>query len=331
MAAPGVSLSGVAAPMLRVVAETHGVLAVYKPAGLSFHSEGGTPGVMPLVRAMQASGAIAYGGQLRAVHRLDRPTSGLLLLAKTSEAAGVLSGALRERRLAKYYVALSDRKPLRRQGRVRGEMVKARRGSWMLTRSVDGSPAVTHFFSEPLPSPGPAALHAFLLRPLTGQTHQLRVALKSLAAPILGDERYAHAPTARLSDRAYLHAAAIRLPRRDGCAPEPALCADGESLDFVCAPADGVLFSGHEFEQWWGKTLGGCGCGVAGAAETGEDTWFAGTTVESRVAQLSRRPSLDATARAHQGEQPEIKPDRHGCTSGDSSHYEGQTGAATGQ
>jgi tRNA pseudouridine32 synthase/23S rRNA pseudouridine746 synthase len=281
-----------APPMLRVVCETHGVLAIYKPAGLSFHSEGDSPGVMPLVRAMQASGAIGYGGRLRAVHRLDRPTSGLLLLAKTSEAADVLSGALRERSLAKYYVALSDRKPLRRQGRVRGEMVKARRGSWRLTRSLDNSPSLTHFTSEPLPTLLPDPLHAFLLRPVTGQTHQLRVALKSLAAPVLGDERYAHAPTARQSDRAYLHAAAIRLPRREGWAPEPALCANGEPLDIVCAPAEGILFSKAGFQQWWGRTLGGCGCGLAGVrgeeeAEVG--TWFEGTTVESRCVQLRRR------------------------------------------
>jgi len=74
---------------------------------------------------------------------------------------------------------------------------QARNGSWKLLRSVE-NPAVTQFFSFGL-TPG---LRLYLLKPHTGKTHQLRVALKSLGVPLLGDTRYG----ADKSDRAYLHA-----------------------------------------------------------------------------------------------------------------------------
>ncbi len=69
--------------------------------------------------------------------------------------------------------------------------------------------------------------------PPTGRTHQLRVALKSLGAPICGDETYAQADAARLHDRTYLHAAAIRVP---------ALTAWETPLELVCRPDQGALF-----------------------------------------------------------------------------------------
>ena len=83
-----------------------------------------------------------------------------------------------------------------------------------------------------------------VMRPLTGKTHQLRVACKSLGAPILGDASYAGA-AASAEDRAYLHAAAIRfaMPARDG--------SGRRIVEVVCAPTEGVEWSTETFQEAW--------------------------------------------------------------------------------
>lgn len=163
---------------------------INKPAGLGMHQEGDSPG---LVRRLSEE----LGEPLYPVHRLDKMTTGALLLARTVEANRELSRQFAERRTRKLYLALSDRRPGKKQGLIRGDMEKARGGSWKLCRT-QLNPAITRFYSTPLAE----GLRAFLLQPHTGKTHQLRVALKSLGSPILGDERYGGSP----ADRGYLHA-----------------------------------------------------------------------------------------------------------------------------
>jgi tRNA pseudouridine32 synthase/23S rRNA pseudouridine746 synthase len=124
-----------------------------------------------------------------------------MVFAREQSAASELGKAFAERQVEKRYLAISDRKPKKKQGWVRGGMVKARRGAWKLTRGSENL-AQTQFVSESL-SPG---LRAYLLRPRSGRTHQLRVALKSVGAPILGDGLYGGSE----ADRCYLHAAGLR-------------------------------------------------------------------------------------------------------------------------
>ena len=115
---------------LRLVHESSGVLFLNKSPGVSFHRsvEHGQDdvGVLPMLREMQRTGALEHTGALHAVHRLDRVTSGLFMVAKHAEAARELSNLLRERRIHKYYVAISARKPSKKQG-----VLFAR--SWLLT------------------------------------------------------------------------------------------------------------------------------------------------------------------------------------------------------
>ena len=92
---------------------------------------------------------------------------------------------------------MAQRKPKKKQGWIIGDMEKSRRGKYKLLRSKK-KPAITQFFSYLL-SPG---LRLFILKPLSGKTHQLRVALVSLGTPISGDTHYGGNAT----DRAYLHA-----------------------------------------------------------------------------------------------------------------------------
>jgi tRNA pseudouridine32 synthase / 23S rRNA pseudouridine746 synthase len=199
-------------------------LVAIKPADLSFHTEGDELGFVEVLR--QELG----GMPLWPVHRLDKLTSGLLLFAKSAEAARYFGEAFTEHRIHKYYLAISDKKPSKKQGLIKGAMEKGRGGSWRLSR--DGElKAATQFFSYGDMLSGQ---RLFILRPLSGRTHQLRVALKSLGSPILGDERYGGTP----ADRGYLHAWAWAW----------ALDFDyqGERQRILLAPETGIAFQGLE-------------------------------------------------------------------------------------
>ncbi|MDC7706048.1 TIGR01621 family pseudouridine synthase [Vogesella indigofera] len=189
---------------------------IAKHPGVSFHADGEEAGLMSALRTGLGDDA------LWPVHRLDRVTSGLLLIARSQQVAANLGAAFAGREVEKYYLALSDAKPAKKQGLIRGDMEKGRGGAWKLCQS-QLNPAVTQFFSHSL-APG---RRLFLLRPRTGKTHQLRVAMKSLGAPILGDALYGGSA----ADRTYLHAYAL------------ALALDGEALRFVCPPAQGDEFA----------------------------------------------------------------------------------------
>ncbi|PJG86455.1 TIGR01621 family pseudouridine synthase [Conservatibacter flavescens] len=139
--------------------------------------------------------------QVWLVHRLDKITSGLLILALNAEAAAHLSYLFAHHKVSKTYLALSDQKPKKKQGMVVGDMEKSRRGAWKLCQTKN-NPAITRFYSihcEP-------HLRLFVLMPQTGKTHQLRVAMKSLGSPILGDVLYGNKLK---TDRTYLHAFAL--------------------------------------------------------------------------------------------------------------------------
>ncbi|MGL6428736.1 pseudouridine synthase, partial [Aeromonas hydrophila] len=106
---------------------------------------------------------------------------GILLFALNSQSAAVLAAQFAERKMKKTYLALSDRKPSKKQGWIKGGMEKSRRGMWKLTRNMENI-AVTQFFSIRISE----KMRLFILEPHTGKTHQLRVAMKSLGSPILG-------------------------------------------------------------------------------------------------------------------------------------------------
>lgn len=165
-----------------------------KPAGLDFHSQGSEPGFHRQL-------SLQLGLELYPVHRLDKATSGLLLFAKHQQACRELVDLFTQREIEKFYLAIVSNKIKKKQGKIVGDMVKARNGSYKLTKGTM-NPAVTQFMSCTL-KPG---YRLAVMKPKTGKTHQLRVAMKSLGAAIVGDERYA----GEVADRLYLHAFAIR-------------------------------------------------------------------------------------------------------------------------
>ncbi|WP_109077525.1 TIGR01621 family pseudouridine synthase [Aggregatibacter kilianii] len=166
-------------------------IVINKPHGISVHKDDADVGLTQWVAQQLGVPKVWL------VHRLDKVTSGLLMLALNEQAAVTLSQKFAQHQIQKTYIALAIHKPKKKQGRISGDMQKARRGAWKLTQSKE-NPAVTDFISHSL-APN---LRLFILHPKTGKTHQLRVAMKSLGSPILGDELYGgdHA------DRTYLHA-----------------------------------------------------------------------------------------------------------------------------
>lgn len=131
------------------------------------------------------------------VHRLDKDTSGLMVLAKTQIANKTLSSQFQDGLIKKFYLALTNKKGKKKQGWIKGDMQKGRSGNWMLSQTMD-NPASTYFFSYGFEN----GRRINIIKPITGKTHQIRVALKSVGTPILGDERYG----GELADRLYLHA-----------------------------------------------------------------------------------------------------------------------------
>lgn len=212
---------------IELVAEHSDWLVIHKPAGWSVQDDELGLGVLNhLKQELHEPG-------LSLVHRLDKVTSGLLLLGKNSQATSYLSQQFAARKVRKYYLAIAEGKPSKKQGAVIGDMEKARRGCWKLARSK-ANPAVTQFFSLSH-SPGK---RWYLLKPTTGKTHQLRVALKSLGCPILGDEAYGGAS----SERVYLHAYALEFDwqgRQRFILPPPAQGEFNRSIPPQwCAPND---------------------------------------------------------------------------------------------
>ncbi|MFT5755495.1 MAG: tRNA pseudouridine32 synthase/23S rRNA pseudouridine746 synthase [Alteromonadaceae bacterium] len=176
-----------------LIDEQSDFIIVTKPTGISFHDEDilGS-GLFSQIKAH-------YGySELYPVHRLDKITSGLMIFAKNKIAATAFQQLFEQHKIQKYYLALSDKKPNKKQGLIKGDMVKSRRSMWKLLRSQT-NPAISQFFSYSIDD----GKRLFIIKPHSGKTHQIRVALSSIGSPIIGDPNYY--PTSQ-ADRGYLHA-----------------------------------------------------------------------------------------------------------------------------
>ncbi len=200
-------------------------VVIDKPTGVSVHKD---DQAVSFVAKLQQQ---LNEPQLFLVHRLDKITSGLLILAKKTTANGLLSSTFQQRKIEKYYIALTDKRPSKKQGLVKGDMVRSRRGTWKLQRSAE-NPAISHFFSYGCEK----GLRLFLIKPYTGKTHQIRVALKSLGSPIIGDKRYYPTPDETI-DRGYLHAFALQFYYQD------------QLIQLHCMPNTGRLFTLESIQQ----------------------------------------------------------------------------------
>ena len=197
---------------LRIAYEDEHLLVVDKPSGMVVHPSAGHPGgtlVQALVDRGIAGGEVPERPGI--VHRLDRDTSGLLVVARSEEAYGRLQDLVRQRALDRRYLALVRGMPRSRSGRIEAPIGRDRHDP--LRRSLDtDSPkdAITHFGVERL-LPG----HALLaIRLETGRTHQIRVHLAAIDLPVVGDPVYG-VPDPELG-RQFLHANRLSFPHPFG-------------------------------------------------------------------------------------------------------------------
>jgi 23S rRNA pseudouridine1911/1915/1917 synthase len=193
---------------LRVVWEDEHLLVVDKPSGLVVHPAG-PHATGTLVHGLLALGA--EGGdddRPGIVHRLDRDTSGLLLVARSQAAHERLQELIRERAVERRYLALVRGRPRSRSGRIEAPMGRDRRDRTRHSLDTDTPrEAVTWFEVREL-----LRDHALLdVRLETGRTHQIRVHLEAIGLPIAGDTVYGEAGDLGL-ERQFLHAYRLRFP-----------------------------------------------------------------------------------------------------------------------
>ena len=199
---------------LRIVYEDDDLLVVDKPAGMTVHpAPGHTSGT--LVHALLAHcpeiALVGESGRPGIVHRLDKDTSGLIIVAKNEAARAALAHQLKERQVEKTYVALVEgrlqeregvidapigRHPVQRKKQAVVERGREARTHYRVLRAVDGYSLVE-------------------VRPETGRTHQIRVHFASIGHPVAGDALYGRGGGPPSLRRQFLHARrlALRHPR----------------------------------------------------------------------------------------------------------------------
>jgi 23S rRNA pseudouridine1911/1915/1917 synthase len=198
--APGVAE---AAPAdLAIAYEDEHLLIVDKPAGVVVHPARGhhTGTLAQALEGRAAGGDEPWRAGI--VHRLDRDTSGLLVVAKSDAVHRALKALLAERRLRREYLALVDGHPSARSGTIDAPIGRHRRDRVLMSiDSGDPREARTHFTIERL-LPAAALLRVALE---TGRTHQIRVHMAAIGHPVSGDPLYGVAGRYGLT-RQFLHA-----------------------------------------------------------------------------------------------------------------------------
>lgn len=211
-AAPAPSKKEEEALQARVLYRDNDVIAFDKPAGLAV--QGGT-GTTKHLDAMLDALRFGSNERPRLVHRLDKDTSGVLLLARNALAATKLAEAFRSRDTKKIYWAVTVGVPRPFQGKIDLALAKegSARGERVAEDEDDGKRALTVYSVQE--NAGKKA--AFVaLWPRTGRTHQLRVHMNAIGTPILGDGKYggqgAFLPGAEVPKKLHLHARRIIIP-----------------------------------------------------------------------------------------------------------------------
>ena len=194
---------------LPILYEDDDVIVVNKPSGLLTHAKGGLsdePTVAEIIRPKTSFATDTDRPGI--VHRLDRDTSGLLIIAKNPESAAHLQRQFAERTAKKTYIAITDGRPKLNAAKI--DLPIGRNPSAPSTFRIDpnGKPAQTtyHVLAEN------DAQSLIELKPTTGRTHQLRVHLAHLNAPILGDRVYGKSSDCRMM----LHAQKLEITLPSG-------------------------------------------------------------------------------------------------------------------
>lgn len=194
-----------------VVYEDNHVIAIVKPAGAASQPDRtGDPCVIDTVKTYLKSRDAKPGNvHLASLHRLDRPASGVLLLAKTSKAASRLAEAFRDRRVTKTYLAVVEGSPARDQDRLEQHLKKdaTRNTSRIVSANAAGAKSAVLEYRVI----ARAAMESLVeVNIETGRSHQIRVQLAGAGMPIAGDRRYG--ARRGFGPMIALHAARLRFP-----------------------------------------------------------------------------------------------------------------------
>ena len=200
---------------LDIVFENRDLIVVNKPAGMVVHPAAGhSEGTLVHAALAHAPDIEGIGGELRpgVVHRLDKDTSGLILLAKNDRTHQFLQDQFRLRKVIKIYLALTDGKPPTPNGRVEAAIGRDphQRKQMAVVTPQKGRAATSEYrtiesFTD----------HTLLeVHPITGRTHQIRLHLAFIGCPVAGDTVYGRRHATIPVERHFLHAArlTIRIP-----------------------------------------------------------------------------------------------------------------------
>ena len=193
------------------------VIVIDKPPGLA--TQGGS-GLTKHVDGMLDSLQYEKPTRPKLVHRLDRDTSGVLLIARTALAASGLSASLALRDTSKVYWALTRGVPKQKNGVVKGALAKeGTRGKDERMTMSDDDDAKFALTEYAVMATAGTEFAWVAARPITGRTHQIRVHLASLGTPIVGDFKYGGTDSrgrGDIADKLHLHARSIDIGRPDG-------------------------------------------------------------------------------------------------------------------
>jgi 23S rRNA pseudouridine1911/1915/1917 synthase len=196
---------------LDVLYEDEDLVAINKPAGMVVHpAHGNESGTLVNAALARWPEMRRITGEERAgiVHRLDKDTSGVIVLAKTSTALKALQGQFKARTTYKRYIALVDGIPESGTGVIEAPIARDPRQRKRMAVVKQGRPSTTRYqVIETFPQ------HALLnVEILTGRTHQIRVHMQWLGYPVAGDRVYGRRKvTVPLKDRIFLHAAELQV------------------------------------------------------------------------------------------------------------------------
>jgi 23S rRNA pseudouridine1911/1915/1917 synthase len=197
---------------LDVIFENRDLIIVNKPAGMVVHpSPGHDSGTLVHAALGHAPDLLGVGGEVRPgiVHRLDKDTSGLIVIAKNEQSHRWLQEQFKSRSVEKIYLALVDGKPPTPTGRIEAPIGRntTHRKLMAVVPLEKGREAVTEYRTlESFPA------HTLLeVHPLTGRTHQIRVHLAFLGCPVAGDTVYGKRKSTVDLNRHFLHACRLKI------------------------------------------------------------------------------------------------------------------------
>jgi len=197
---------------LDIIYESDDLMIINKPAGMVVHPGAGhKTGTLVHAALAHAPELEGIGGELRpgVVHRLDKDTSGLILVAKNDRSHRWLQEQFRLRRVRKVYLALVDGTPPTPTGRIEAPIGRdpAHRRKMAVTTLQKGREAVTEYQTVET-----YAHHTLIeAHPLTGRTHQIRLHMAFLGCPIVADSLYGRRKPSLPLERHFLHAARLTI------------------------------------------------------------------------------------------------------------------------